>query len=117
MESYNSDYEFFEEYFPKDFNNQRSWQKLTEDERERLRLAMLTLLNLEQGRDILFYLLEKSGLLSITFAGNSSIYIREGRRSIGREIYELLFLADPSAGYQKLINHGRELHARKNSKE
>ena len=117
MESYNSDYEFFEEVFPDDAKAYHQRQQLAEGDQDRLRLAALTLLNLEQGRDFLFHLLNQTGVFAPTFTGNSTMYWLEGRRAVGLEIYKLILMADPDTGLQKLINHGRELHARKNSKE
>ena len=117
MESYNSDTTFFEEFFPDDAKTYQQRQQVSGDEQERLRLAMLTLLNLEHGKDFLVFLLNQTGVFAPTFTGNSTMYWLEGRRAVGLEIYKLIFIADPDTGLQKLINHGREIQARKNLKE
>ena len=117
MESYNSDSEFFEEFFPDDAKTYQQKQQVAEGDQDRLRLAMLALLNLEQGRDFLFHLLNQTGVFAPTFTGNSTMYWLEGRRAVGLEIYKLILRADPDSGLQKLINHGREIHALKNLKE
>ena len=117
MESYNNNQEFLEELFSEDWKTQKSLQMLAEDEQECLRLAMHAMLNLEQGRDILFYLVTRTRVFGPTFTGNSQSYWLEGRRSIGLELYHLILLVDPDGGMQRVINHGRKSHALKHLKE
>jgi len=64
-----------------------------ENEREEMR----QLLEKKWGRNILWRLLEQTGVYKPSFTGNSETFFKEGRRSVGLAILDMIFDADIKA--------------------
>ena len=77
------------------------------EESEKLRISVLNLINDEDGKRFMWAMLNETGVFRDCFTGNSETFYREGKRSVGLYVYQLLMAADPMA-LQKLVNFRRE---------
>ena len=76
---------------------------------ERERQEMHKLLQTRWGRNILWRLLNATGVYKISFTGNSETFFKEGRRSVGLSILDMIFDADIKAyGLMQEENRGND---------
>ena len=74
---------------------------------DRLLCAVSALLDSENGKLVLYELINATGVFASSFTGNSATYYLEGKRAVGLYLYQLLMTADPHA-LQKLVDFARE---------
>lgn len=80
--------------------------RLSEDQQNRLTMAVRSLLGTEQGKEFLWWLLGQTHVFQSSFTGNSATYFLEGERNVGLKVYNQLMAADPRA-LQELIDYRR----------
>ena len=70
--------------------------------------AIYNLMELEDGREFMWWLLEQTHYFQTSFTGNSVTYFREGERNIGNKVLEKLFTVRPQAMQELIEHHNRE---------
>lgn len=94
---YVSDDAFINDLWRLEHDKARTADEADKRSRDRLTLAAREVLGSENGRRLLFWLLNRTGVFASSFTGNSSTFFLEGKRSIGIELYRLLLSADQNA--------------------
>lgn len=61
------------------------------------RTDMKNLLSTEYGRSIIWAIMSRCDIFGTSMTGNSQIYFKEGRRSVGLEIMSEVIASDPNA--------------------
>lgn len=89
---------------------------MTHEELQEKRLAqreddMRWMLEHEQGRRILFGLIESTGTFSQSFTGNSGSFFNDGRKSVGQDFFHEVMRLDPKRFTQMWTEH-QEAEAR-----
>ncbi|TDX30764.1 hypothetical protein DFO67_10419 [Modicisalibacter xianhensis] len=83
---------------------------MTHEEMQEKRLAqreddMRWMLEHEQGRRILFALIESTGTFSQSFTGNSGSFFNDGRKSVGQDVFHEVMRLDPKRFTQMWTEH------------
>lgn len=69
--------------------------------------ATKTVMGLKEGRRIVWRIIEGSGFLEQSFTGNSETFFKEGRRSVGKQLYDELMDLCPDL-YWLMVNENRK---------
>ena len=93
--------------FHEEAAKQRALSDKERRDRDALILAARETLKTHNGKRLLCWLIEQTGVFAPCFTGNSSTFFLEGKRAVGLELYRLLMTARPEA-LQELIDFQRE---------
>lgn len=69
--------------------------------------ATKTVMGLKEGRRVVWRILDGSGFLTSSFTGNSTTFFKEGRRSVGEQLYNELMDLCPDL-YWLMVNENRK---------
>lgn len=69
--------------------------------------ATITVMGLKEGRRVVWRILDGSGFLTSSFTGNSTTFFKEGRRSVGEQLYNELMDLCPDL-YWLMVNENRK---------
>lgn len=95
------------ELFASDRHKHEQERQLQSLRNERLLTAMRDLMASDNGKLLLFELINATGVFAGSFTGNSHTFYLEGKRAVGLFLYQLIMTADPHA-LQKLVDFARE---------
>lgn len=95
------------ELFGAEYLAREKAQKLTAREKARLLSAVQGVFATDDGKRVLWWLLNETHIYRTSFTGNSMTYFLEGERAVGLKALGLINQANPNA-MQELVNFKRK---------